>query len=88
MTNLETVAAQRDELSMKLRAMAIELEAANAEIARLRAAAPVAVDAPPPAAAALLAVAPIPASLAGVVRGGYVEPVSLGESFGAEVELK
>jgi lysophospholipase L1-like esterase len=38
MTNLETVAAQRDEMSTKLRAMAQQLEAANAEIARLNAA--------------------------------------------------
>jgi hypothetical protein len=38
MTSLETVAAQRDELSTKLRAMAQQLAAANAEIARLKAA--------------------------------------------------
>lgn len=37
MTNLETVAAQRDELSTKLRAMALQLEAALTEIGRLNA---------------------------------------------------
>jgi hypothetical protein len=36
MTNLETVAAQRDELAAKLRTMGQQLEAANAEIARLK----------------------------------------------------
>jgi hypothetical protein len=36
-TNLETVAAQRDELAMKLRAMARELAEAKAEIARMKA---------------------------------------------------
>jgi hypothetical protein len=36
MTNLETVAAQRDELTMKLRAMARELAELRAEIARMR----------------------------------------------------
>lgn len=57
MTNLETVAAQRDEATTKLRAMARELEAANVEIARLRAEATVAAG---PPHGALLAVAPIP----------------------------
>jgi hypothetical protein len=36
MSNLETVAAQRDEANAKVREMARQLEAANAEIARLK----------------------------------------------------
>lgn len=36
MTNLETVAAQRDEANTKLRAMSAKLDEAKAEIARLK----------------------------------------------------
>jgi hypothetical protein len=63
MTNLETVAAQRDEMSTKLRAMAQQLEAANAEIARLRAGNGGALEAPLPVNDGdLLSVALIPAT--------------------------
>jgi hypothetical protein len=46
MTNLETVAAQRDELATKLHAAGKQLAAAQAEIERLKQSAQPSVDAP------------------------------------------
>jgi hypothetical protein len=62
MTNLETVAAQRDELAMKNRELSRKLDATNAEIARLKGEE----KAPP----GVLDVAPIPVS-----AGALVPPV-------------
>lgn len=46
MTNLETVAAQRDELSMKLRDAIRQRDAALAEVARLKGAPPLEIRQP------------------------------------------
>lgn len=77
MTNLETVAAQRDELSMKNRELAQQLEAANAEIARLNgefeAARGFARNTQVPPLRNPSAAAPSMAD-GGYVDGGYVEP--------------